>query len=61
MLEFGSREEVRPASGVVEVKDMKVGFDLLVGPFGLSVHLGVVSSGESYIVLEEPSKFSCQC
>ena len=59
MLEFCSREEVRPTLGVVGTKDVEIGFDLLVCLFSLSIHLGVVSSGKSDIVFEEPSEFSC--
>ena len=59
MLEFGSRKEVGPTSGVVGAKDAKMGLDLLVCSFSLSIRLGVVSSGKSDIVFEESSEFSC--
>ena len=57
VLEFGSREKVRPTLGVVGTKDVKVGLDLLVCLFCLSICLGVVSSGKSDVVLEESSEF----
>ena len=56
VLEFGSREEIWPTSGVVGTKDMKVGFDFLIGLFSLSICLGVVGSGKSNVVFEESSK-----
>ena len=59
VLEFGSREEFWPALGVVGTKYPKIGFNLLIGPFCLSVGLWVISGGESDIVFEESSKFPC--
>ena len=59
MLEFSSREEIQPTSGVVGAKDSKVSFDFLVDPFGLSICLGVVGCGKSNIVLEEVGEFPC--
>ena len=59
MLEFGSREEVWPTSGIIGIEYLKIGFDFLVGSFCLSVGLWVVGSGESDIIFEEWSKFPC--
>ena len=59
MLKFGSREEIWPTSGVVGTKDLKVGFNLLIGSFCLSICLGVVGSGKSDVIFEESSKFPC--
>ena len=58
VLEFGGREEVWPTSRVIGTEDSKIGFNLLIGSFCLSVSLWVVSSGEPDIVFEESSKFS---
>ena len=59
VLEFGIREEVWPASGVIGTEDLKIGFNFLIGSFCLSVGLWVVGSGKSDIVFEESSEFSC--
>ena len=53
MLEFGSREEIKPGSRVVGAKDTEIRFNFLVGAFGLSIGLGVVCGGEFDVVLEE--------
>ena len=58
MLEFSGGKKISPRLGIVGAKDPKVGFDLLVGAFGLSVSLGVVSSGESNVIMEESGEFS---
>ena len=60
MLEFSSGKEFQPASGVVGAKDPKIGFDLLIGSFSLSIGLWTVGSGEFDIVFEELSEFSSQ-
>ena len=54
MLKFGSGEEVKPGFGVVGAKDVEVHLYFLVGAFCLSVSLGVVGSGESDVISEEP-------
>ena len=61
VLEFGSREEVRPALGVVGAEDVEVGFNFLVCLFGLSVSLRVIGGGEPDIIFEESGKFPCEC
>ena len=53
VLEFGSREEIKPGFGVVSTKDVKICFNLLIGAFRLSIGLRVIGGGESYVVLEE--------
>ena len=58
MLELGGGEEISPTFRVVGAKDSKVGFDLLVGAFGLSVSLGMIGGGEANVVMEESSEFS---
>ena len=60
MLEFSHGEEFQPASRVVGTKYPKIGFNLLIGSFRLSVSLWMVSGGEFDIVFEESSKFSSQ-
>ena len=57
-MELSGGEEISPTFGVVGAKDSKVGFDLLVGVFGLSVSLGMIGGGEANVVMEEPGKFS---
>ena len=58
VLEFSGREEFQPASGVVGTEYSKIGFDLLIGSFCLSISLWVISSGEPNVVFEETSKLS---
>ena len=60
VLEFSGRKEFWPASGIVGTKYLKIGFDFLIGSFGLSVGLWVIGGGESDVVLEESSEFSSQ-
>ena len=57
MLEFGKCKELGPLVGIVGTKDMKIGFDFLIGSFGLSISLRVVRSGESNVVFEDSGKF----
>ena len=60
VLELSGREEFRPASGVVGTKYSKVGFNLLIGSFSLSVGLWMIGGGEFNIVFEESGEFSSQ-
>ena len=55
MLEFGGGEEVKPVFGVVGAEDVKICFYFLVGPFRLSVSLGVVGRGKFDVILKESS------
>ena len=43
---FSVRDVIGPGSGVVSTEDLKVHFDFLVYPFGFSVRLGMIGSGE---------------
>ena len=43
---------------IIGTEDAEVGFDFLIGTFGLSISLGVVGSGEMDIIFEESGKFS---
>ena len=52
-MKLSGGEEVCPFPRVVGTEDAEIGFDLLIGPFGLSVCLRVVCSGELDVVLEE--------
>ena len=57
MLELCERKELGPLVGITGAEDTKVGFDFLIGSFGLSISLRVVRSGESNIVFEDSGKF----
>ena len=60
MVEFGGGEELHPFSWIIGAEDMEIGLEFLIGSFGLSVSLRVVSSGESYVVVEEACQFLCK-
>ena len=53
MVEFGGGEELHPFSRVIGAKDMEIGLEFLIGLFSLPVGLGMVGSGESYVIIEE--------
>ena len=53
MVEFCGGEELRPFSRVIGAEYVEIGFEFLIGSFGLSIGLRVVGSGESYVVVEE--------
>ena len=53
MVEFCGGEELCPFSRVVGAEYAEIGFEFLIGSFGLSFGLRVVGSGESYVVVEE--------
>ena len=57
MLEFRKRKELGPLMGVTGAEDTKVGFDFLIGSFGLSISLRMVCSGESNVIFEDSGKF----
>ena len=57
MLEFCKRKELGPLMGITGAEDTKVGFDFLIGSFGLSISLRVVRGGESNVVFEDSGKF----
>ena len=56
-MEFGGGEELHPFSWVIGAEDVEIGFELLIGSFGLSVGLRMVGSGESCVIVEETCKF----
>ena len=58
VLEFSSRKEFWPTLRIVGTKYLKIGFDLLIGLFCLSVGLWMIGGGEFNIVFEESSEFS---
>ena len=43
--------------GITSTEDTKVGFNFLIGSFGLSISLRVVRGGESNIIFEDSGKF----
>ena len=53
MVEFCGGEELRPFSWVIGAEYAEIGFEFLIGSFCLSVSLGMVGSGESYVIIEE--------
>ena len=55
--EFGRSEELGLFLGIIGTKYPKIGFNLLIGSFSLSISLGVISSGEVDIVFKDTSKF----
>ena len=61
MLELCDRKELGPLMGVTGAEDTEVGFDFLVGSFGLSISLRVVRSGESNVVFEDSGEFLGEC
>ena len=61
VLEFSERKELGPLMGVVRTKDTKIGFNFLIGSFGLSICLRMVCGGESNIIFEDSGKFFGEC
>ena len=53
VVEFGRGKELYPFGQVVGTEDAKVGFELLIGSFCLSIGLRMIGSGESYVVFKE--------
>ena len=53
MLEFCESKEFGPLMGIAGAEDTEVGFDFLIGSFGLSISLRVVCGGESNVVFED--------
>ena len=58
VLKLSCDKEVGPGLGIVGAEDPKVGFDFLVGSFGLSIGLRVIGSGESDVIVEKMDEFS---
>ena len=61
VLEFSERKELGPLMGVVGTKDTKIGFDFLIGSFGLPISLRMICGGESNIIFEDSGKFFGEC
>ena len=57
VLEFSKRKEFGPLVGVIGAEDMEIGFDFLIGSFGLSVSLRMVCGRKSNVIFEDPGKF----
>ena len=53
MVKFSGGKESRPFPRVVGTEDAKICFNLLIGPFCLSICLRVICSGEFDIIMEE--------
>ena len=58
MVKLSGRKEVHPFPRVVGTEDVKICFNLLIGPFGLSICLRVICGGELDIIVEESCQFS---
>ena len=50
-----------PGLRVVSTEDVEIGFEFLIGSFGLSIGLRVVGSGEFDVIFQEMGKLSCEC
>ena len=61
MLKFSGREELGPLMWVVGTEDAEIGFDFLIGSFGLSVGLRMVCGRKSNIIFEDSGKFLSEC
>ena len=57
MDKFCQGEESSPFPRVVSAEDPEIGFNLLIGSFGLSVSLGVVGRGEANVVFKDVGEF----
>ena len=53
VVEFSRGKELYPFGWVVGTEDTEIGFEFLIGSFYLSVGLGMIGSGELYIVSKE--------
>ena len=53
MMKLSGGEEVHPFPRVVGTKDVEIGFNLLIGLFGLSICLRVIHGGELDVIVEE--------
>ena len=53
VVEFGRGKELYPFGWVVGTEDAELGFEFLIGSFCLSIGLGMIGSGESYVVSKE--------
>jgi hypothetical protein len=55
---FGRGEELRPFMGIIGAEDSEISFYLLIGPFRLTICLGVIRSGEANIILKNLGEFT---
>ena len=55
--EFNMRDFASPGTQIASIEDSKVYFNLLVDMFCLTVRMGVISSTEEEVIVEELSKF----
>ena len=60
MDKFGQSEELSPFPWVMGAEDPKIGFNLLIGWFSLSIHLGVVGRGETNVIFKDTGKFTSE-
>ena len=58
MDKFGRGEELGPFPRVVGAEDPKIGFNILIGLFSLSIRLGVVGRGETNVLFKDTGKFA---
>ena len=58
MDKFSQGEELSPFLRIMGAEDPTIGFNLLIGSFGLFIHLGVIGRGESDVVLKDTGKFT---
>ena len=58
MDKFCRGEELSPFPRVMSAEDPEIGFNLLIGSFGLSVSLGVVGRGEANVVFKDVGEFT---
>ena len=52
-MKLSGGKEVCPFPRVVGTENAEIGFNLLIGPFSLSICLGVICGGELDVVVEE--------
>ena len=57
MLKFGGCKELGPLMWVVGTEDAEIGFNFLIGSFGLSVGLRMIRGRKSNVIFEDPGKF----
>ena len=53
MMKLSSGKEVHPFLRVIGAEDAKVCFNLLIGPFCLSINLRMIHGGEFDVIVEE--------
>ena len=60
MDKFGRGKEFSPFPRIMGTEDPKIGFNFLIGSFGLPISLGVVSRGEVDIVFKNTGEFASE-